>query len=149
MIDVALLIAGVLAGITNAVAGGGVLFVFPVLLVAGLSPLTAAMTSTLAGWPGGLMSAYGYRKDLARVPQNYFWLIVPAVTGAALGSILLVRTPSSFFNAILPWLILLSVALFAFQPQLHRYIHRPAHLRNASPLVVLALLLFPVTLYGG
>ncbi len=149
MIEIALFTTGILCGIVNAVAGGGILFVFPVLLAAGLSPLTAAMTSTFAGWPGALMSAQGYSKDLRRAPKQYFWLVVPCVAGAAVGAYTLTQTPPTTFETIVPWLILFSVLLFAFQPQLHKHIHRPAHMRQTSPFLLLALALLPVAVYGG
>lgn len=149
MLEIILVLSGVAAGLVNAVAGGGVLFVFPVLLFAGVSPLAAAMTCTFAAWPGSVMSVFGYRKDLAKVPKQYFWLIVPCVFGGGIGATLLASTSNNTFEMILPWLILLAVLLFAFQPQLHRYIHRPVHLRNTSPFTLLMLLLVPVALYGG
>jgi uncharacterized protein len=149
MIETALFVTGILCGMVNAVAGGGILFVFPVLLAAGLSPLSAAMTSTFAGWPGALTSVQGYSKDLKKVPKHYFWLIVPCALGAGTGAYILTRTPHSTFETILPWLILFSVLLFTFQPQLHKHIHKPKHMRKTSPLLLLALLLLPVALYGG
>lgn len=149
MIETALFVTGILCGMVNAVAGGGILFVFPVLLAAGLSPHTAAMTSTFAGWPGALMAVHGYSKDLKKAPKQYFWLIIPCMLGAAIGASTLTRTPPVMFETILPWLILLSVSLFAFQPRLHRYIHKPKHLRKTSPIVLLGLLIFPMAMYGG
>lgn len=149
MIETALFITGIIAGAVNAVAGGGILFVFPVLLMSGLSPLAAAMTSSFAGWPGAFMSAIGYRNDVRKVPTSYFWLVIPAVLGACAGSFALMHTPHETFESIVPWLILASVMLFAFQPQLHRYIHRPAHLRKASPFLLLSLLILPISIYAG
>lgn len=149
MIEIALFTTGILCGIVNAVAGGGILFVFPVMLMAGLSPLSAAMTSTFAGWPGALMSAQGYSKDLKKAPKRYFWLVVPCALGAGTGAYILTQTPHSTFESILPWLILLSVLLFAFQPQLHKHLHRPARMRQASPFLLLSLAIFPVAVYGG
>lgn len=149
MIEIALFIAGILCGTVNAVAGGGILFVFPVMLAAGLSPLTAAMTSTFAGWPGAIMSAQGYANDLKKAPKRYMWLVVPCAIGAGIGALTLSRTPGTTFETILPWLVLFSVLLFAFQPQLHKHMHRPTHLRKNSPFILLMLLIFPVALYGG
>ncbi len=69
--------------------------VFPALLAAGLSPLTANTTSNLISWPGALSSAYGYRKQLRKLPAKYLLLLVPCFIGAIIGSVLLVRTDSS------------------------------------------------------
>lgn len=149
MIEIALVLTGIIAGCVNAVAGGGILFVFPVLLMAGLSPLAAAMTCSFAGWPGALASATGYRKDLRKVKRKYFWLVLPAVAGAAIGSYALLNTSHATFETLVPWLVLASVALFAFQPHLHHYIHKPRHMRKNSPFILLMLLIFPVSIYAG
>lgn len=149
MTDSILFIAGILAGIVNAIAGGGVLFVFGAFLYAGLSPLTAAMSTSVTTWPGALTAVYGYKKDIRKVKKKYFLLVVPAILGASLGSWLLVKTPGATFESIVPWLVLASVALFAFQPQLHRHIHKPAHLRIKSPFIGLLGLLLLTALYGG
>lgn len=150
MIEIALLVTGIIAGCVNAVAGGGILFVFPVLLMAGLSPLAAAMTCSFAGWPGALASAAGYKKDLKKVrPKKYFWLVFPAIGGAAIGSFMLLNTSHETFETLVPWLILASVLLFAFQPQLHKHIHKPHHMRKNSPFILLMLLIFPVSIYAG
>lgn len=149
MIELLLFAAGLLLGIANAIAGAGTLFLLPVYILAGLTPLNAAMTTVATAWPGSISSLIGYRKDLAKVPRPFFYLALPCAVGAILGSYLLAHTPSSTFEVILPWLVLASVLLFAFQPQLHTYIHRPAHLRAASPFVILAVILFPVSFYAG
>lgn len=149
MITALLFFAGILLGTANAVAGAGTLFLLPIYLLAGLSPISAAMSSVAAAWPGALTSLIGYRKDLARVPRSYFYLIIPGIIGAALGSWLLAHTPGGTFAAILPWIVLVSVAFFAFQPQLHDHIRRPAALRAASPFSILATLLLPIGFYAG
>lgn len=149
MITALLFFAGILLGTANAVAGAGTLFLLPIYLLAGLSPISAAMSSVAAAWPGALTSLIGYRKDLARVPRSYFYLIIPGAIGAALGSWLLAHTPGGTFAAILPWIVLVSVAFFAFQPQLHDHIRRPAALRAASPFSILATLLLPIGFYAG
>ena len=49
-----LLLAGLVAGAVNAVAGGGSLLVFPALLAVGFPPLAANVTNSVAQWPGYL-----------------------------------------------------------------------------------------------
>lgn len=149
MIEIALFITGIIAGLVNAIAGGGILFVLPVLLLAGVQPLVAAMTCSLISVPGLVAAVFGYRKDLKKVPRSFAWLAVPCAIGGIAGAFLLVNTPSTTFERILPWLVLMAVLLFAFQPQLHRHIHKPAHMRKTSPMIILGVLLILVSLYGG
>src|SRR5229473_247272 len=57
---------GFLAGTSNALVGGGTLFTFPVLLAAGLPPIIANTTTTVALVPGTFTSAYAYLPELHR-----------------------------------------------------------------------------------
>ncbi len=52
------------AGLINAIAGGGTLFTFPVLIWLGLDPKVANATSTVALWPGLFGGLFGYRREL-------------------------------------------------------------------------------------
>ena len=62
-----LITIGFLAGTSNALVGGGTLFTFPVLLAAGLPPIIANTTTTVALVPGTFTSAYAYLPELQRV----------------------------------------------------------------------------------
>jgi len=146
---VLLLLAGCGSGMINAVAGGGNLLVFPAFLGLGLSPFTAAVTGALVVTPAGAASAFGYRKDIAELPRKYFWLMVPCLLGSATGIYLLHNTSHELFGKLVPWLVLFAVALFIFQPQLHKFLHRPARLRFGSPIFLVAIGLFFACIYGG
>ena len=56
-----LLVAGYLAGVLNAIAGGGSFLTFPALVWAGVPPITANATRAVAVLPGYLGGAAGFR----------------------------------------------------------------------------------------
>src|SRR5205814_10539693 len=58
-----LLIAGLLAGALNSVAGGGGFIAFPAMLFAGIAPIEANASQTIALWPGGVASIGAYRRE--------------------------------------------------------------------------------------
>jgi uncharacterized membrane protein YfcA len=149
--DILLLGAGFIVGAMNAIAGGGMLVGFPILLTYGLSALSANATGPVAVLPGQLASAFGYRRYLRKTSLKYAWLLVPLVSGAVIGAFALRHTPGDRFEELVPWLIFFAVGLFAFQPFLHNYLHK--HMRGRSkrvkPLVWIGLGLLPVGLYGG
>ncbi len=149
--DIILFLIGIAVGGMNAIAGGGLLLGFPVLLATGLSALAANATGNIVVLPGQLASAYGYRKYLKTVPKRYVLLLIPCVVGALLGAYLLRKTPGSDFETYVPWLLLLAVGLFALQPFLHKHLHR--HMKSKQkpikPLVFIALALIPLAIYGG
>lgn len=51
-----ILLAGLWAGLQNSLAGGGSFITLPVLILSGLSPLAANITSTVALFPGQVTS---------------------------------------------------------------------------------------------
>ncbi len=100
------------AGAINAIAGGGTLLTFPVLIWLGLDPQVANGTSTVALWPGLFGGLFGYRKELENSSTILFRLGVTSILGGALGAWLLIRTPSKVFADLVPFLILFATLLF-------------------------------------
>jgi uncharacterized membrane protein YfcA len=108
--------AGVVAGAVNAVVGSGSLVTFPTLLAVGYSPVVANVSNTVGLVFGGISGALGYRRELRGQRQRVLRLAAGTAAGALVGGILLLELPSSVFEAVVPVLILLAVALMAFKP---------------------------------
>lgn len=149
--DLILLSVGLIVGTMNAIAGGGMLLGFPVLLAIGLPALVANATSNIIILPGQLASAYGYRSYLKKVPRVYLWLLPPCAVGAGIGAYILRHTSSNNFEQLVPGLILFAVVLFAFQPLLHFHLHKQLKTRKVDnrPLLYIGLALLPLAIYGG
>lgn len=149
--DLFLFFVGIFTGAMNAIAGGGMLVGFPALLATGLSALSANATSNIVVMPGQLASAFAYRKYLRTVPKRYLLLLIPCVIGAIIGALILRHTSSAHFENLVPWLILMAVALFAFQPLLRKYLHKHMHSRSKRlrPFILIAIALLPLAIYGG
>ncbi|MEA2190134.1 MAG: uncharacterized protein QOI73_255 [Solirubrobacteraceae bacterium] len=141
-----LVAAGFGAGAVNAVAGGGSLISFPALLAAGYGPITANVTNSIALLPGYLGGSLAYRRELAVQGERIRALALTSALGAAAGAALLLVSPASLFQAIVPWLILASCLLLALQPRAAALARR-SH-RARSPLVLHGSI-FVATLYGG
>jgi len=56
-----ILVASVVGGLVNSIAGGGTLLTFPALIGLGIPAVIANATSTVALWPGAVASMWGYR----------------------------------------------------------------------------------------
>lgn len=149
--DILLFLTGIVVGMMNAVAGGGSLVGFPVLIGFGLAPIVANATSYLTVIPGQISSVFGYRNYLKKVPRLYLLLIIPCVIGAAIGATILKNIAFSQFDRLIPILILLAVLLFAVQPFLHFHLNRHLHGRAKSnwPVLLVGLALLPLAIYGG
>jgi len=146
-----LLAAAFVAGAINAVAGGGSLISFPALLAAGFASKTANVTNTVALWPGYAGGSYGYRSELSRQRQRFLRLAGPAILGALVGSIVLLATPPSAFDVIVPFLILFACTMMAFQDQLSRFAlaHRLASHGDEHVPFMLLLSTFASAIYGA
>ncbi len=104
----------------NAVAGGGTLVTFPALVALGVPPIVANATSTVALWPGTMLSMWGYRGELVGVRRWAIAFAVPSFAGGIVGALLLLQTPEKRFSQLVPWLILGATALFIAQRPLMR-----------------------------
>lgn len=127
----AILLAGVGAGMINAVVGSGTLITFPTLLAVGIPPVTANMSNSLGLVPGSIAGAVGYRRELAGQRALIGRLLVFSTAGGVLGAVLLLVLPPGAFEAVVPVLILLGVSLVVLQPRLSRYVAARAERRAA------------------
>lgn len=122
---VLLFFAAAIGGGLNAVAGGGSFLTLPALIVAGVSPVVANATSTLALWPASISSTFAYRGDIKTSRRWLLILGITSVAGGLAGAQLLVRTSDSSFLRLLPWLMLVAALTFTFGNKL-----RPKHTAN-------------------
>ena len=103
-------------------------------------------------WPGSLAGAYGFRRELATARRWLLLLIVPSLAGGALGAWLLLRTPSSTFERIVPFLILGATLLLAAQEMITQAAGHPgARAREPTTgwIAFVFVFQFLVGLYGG
>lgn len=152
-----LCLAALLAGIVNALAGGGTLLTFPALKSAlgrfgDLADSMANGTSTIALAPASFSSAWAYRREIAKVRGWLALLIVPSLLGGGIGAWLAAEFPK-LFKDLVPWLILLAALLFTLQPLVTKHLSKGGRAENAHPsrlaqiAVVLAQLF--IGIYGG
>jgi uncharacterized membrane protein YfcA len=136
--------AGVVAGAVNAIVGSGSLVTFPTLLAVGYPPVVANVSNTVGLVFGSISGAWGYRRELRGQLRRVLMLGTGSAVGALLGGILLLELPDSVFDAVVPLLILLAVALMAFKPTPSED-HAPARAHNARGTVGT----FFTGIYGG
>ena len=152
LILAAVFFAGLAAGAINSIAGGGTLISFPVLLWLGRNPIVANATNTVAIWPGSLAGVIGFRRELMSVRRWLLLLVLPSLAGAALGAWLLLRTPESTFERLVPILILVATLLLAAQEVITRRLGfvAQAHEKPTAGWVTFVFAFqFLVSVYGG
>ncbi len=145
-----LVTASLLAGVMNAMAGGGSFLSFPAMLGMGIPPVEANATNTVALWPGQLTSLATLRGDLRR--NLMMVVLVTSVVGGVLGAQVLLHTRQMTFLHLIPWLLLTGALLFWVSAPVSRWLRgRASHIggERAIPLVWLGLALLPVCFYIG
>ena len=141
-----LALAGLLAGTMNAVAGGGSFVTFPALVFAGLPPVAANATSTVALFPGTMASTWAYRRELTGVAGLSLRMLLPiSLAGGFCGAILLLVTPGAAFDRVIPWLLLLATLTFAGGRAFGQALARRMRLGVPGLLVIQ----FVLAIYGG
>ena len=149
-------LAALVAGVVNSVAGGGTLLTFPALIAAGLSPLVANATSTVALLPAALGSMLGYRRELK---GGRYWVValaLPSLVGGGLGALLLLHTPGATFDRVVPWLVIGATTIFVVQKPLLAWVRRHETAPRADvgfderrPGAAMLLAQIGVGVYGG
>ncbi len=143
---VILFLAALWAGIQNALAGGGTFITLPALMLTGMSALAANITSTIALFPGQVTSSWGGRGHVAGAGGLSFKaLVVISLAGGVLGAVLLLVTPSSIFQHLVPWLVLFATSVFAWGSFMPRKAERPPVLNAVGAGVAQ----FGIAVYGG
>ena len=143
-----LMLASLVAGAINSIAGGGTLISFPAAIAFGLSPICANATNAVALVPGSLASAAAYRRELLSDPRWVLPLTVPALVGGAVGAFLVLAAPARVFERVVPWLVLFATLLILLRgPILKRLGAQGAPSRRRVLLVELGILLMAI--YGG
>jgi len=117
-------VAAFLAGVLNAVAGGGSFLLFPAMLGMKMLPVQANATNTVALWPGQLTSIAAYRSDIRRNRRLAWPMGFAGLLGGTAGALVLLNTPQLTFLHLVPWLLLVAASIFALTGPVTRWLAR-------------------------
>lgn len=149
--EIIILIAALAAGFVNALAGGGTLITFPILIATGIQPVTANITNTVALVPGTVGGIIGQRKDFGTQKDSLIKLIPTAILGGIVGGVLILTTSERIFSSLIPYLILTATLLLALQTEIKKRIQSINYKGNYSSknILFLHLPIFFASVYGG
>jgi hypothetical protein len=126
-----LIVAAFLAGVLNAVAGGGSFLLFPAMLGTGMLPVQANATNTVALWPGQVTSIYAYREDVRKNRRLAFPMGLAGLLGGTAGALVLLSTPQTTFMRLVPWLLLIAAIIFALSRPMARWLDQVKAARHS------------------
>jgi hypothetical protein len=142
-----LAVAAFLAGVLNAVAGGGSFLLFPAMLGMKMLPVQANATNTVALWPGQVTSIAAYSQDIRKNRRLAWPMGVAGFLGGTVGAIVLLNTPQMTFLHLVPWLLLVAASIFAATGPVSRWLARRKLAAGGPPLKPKLLLVFLATIF--
>lgn len=145
---IAIVAAGFAAGTINTIVGSGSLITFPTLLFFGFPPIVANVSNTVGLVPGALSGVLGYRRELPPPDRGFVILVVAAIAGGITGAILLLALPSTTFEVVVPFLILIASGLMAVQPYLSKALAARRG-QGRGRVGVLVGSIYATAIYGG
>ena len=149
--EILIFVAAVVAGFINAIAGGGTLVTFPVLLAIGIPPVVANVTNTVALVPGTIGGMWAQRNDFHSQYRRLLKLLPFAILGGIAGGLLILHTSEQTFRSIIPYLILMATILLAAQIRIKNWITSRlgnAHNEMHNPVIMISMV-FLAAIYGG
>lgn len=143
---VLLALASLGAGAINALAGGGSILTFPALIAAGVPPLAANITNSVALCPGYIGGVIGQWRDLKGQWRRVLLLTPAGIMGGLAGGLLILNSSEKLFQTLVPWLLLGGCALLGVQDSVRGWLQRRSGVLGigwAIPPVLVA------AVYGG
>lgn len=144
-------LAACAAGFVNAVAGGGTLITFPILVAIGIPPIAANVTNTIALSPGLFGGAFAQRHLFSSQKKMLLRLLPLSIIGGMSGGFILLRSGEHSFNQLVPFLILLATTLLAIQEPIKKWVANQISVeRKLNPYYTgLIITVFIAAIYGG
>jgi uncharacterized protein len=134
------------ANAINAVAGGGSLISFPVIVALRVPELQANATNAVGLWPGSLGAMLGFANLIKKTQHHLKALFLPTLIGSYLGARLLVETSPRTFQLVVPGLILVAALILLLQPRIKAIVLRENRVLHPAAGM---LAQFVVAIYGG
>lgn len=139
-----LMAAAFVAGMIDAVAGGGGLITIPALLAAGVPPVAAIATNKLQSTfgTGGAVLAFARKGHIDL--RRFALPALASFVGSGLGALTLTWVDPHFLSALLPLLLVAMAVYFVVGP---RMTDEDRHSRAGAPLLI--AIVFVIGCYDG
>lgn len=115
-----LVVAGYFAGLVGFVTGMASLVSYPALLAAGVPPVAANVTNTVAMVAAGVGATTKASGEIAKDGKQLIRLAVVSALGGLVGAILLLVAPEGSFETVVPFLVAFASVALLLQPRLRK-----------------------------
>ena len=143
----ACLLAGLLAGIINTLAGSGSLITLPILMFLGLPATIANGTNRVGAIATSVIGAKTFLKKEKLPRHNLYWIIIPALVGAILGASIAVDINEEVLYKIIGFVMLIMLVVILIRPK--RFLKIDHSSKSNTSRALLVLWMFVLGIYGG
>ncbi len=142
-----IILAGIVAGFINTLAGNGSAITLSLLVFLGLSPTMANGTNRVGVIVQSIIGYQTFKRNGMVHKEGVWWLIVPAVLGAIIGALIAVDLDEATMNLALGILMIVLLGLVLVNPKkwLADQMVDPSKIK--SPATIAAM--FLVGMHGG
>jgi uncharacterized membrane protein YfcA len=141
-----LVLAGVVAGALNVIAGGGSFLTLPILIFMGLPATVANGTNRVGIFFQNVGAVWGFHRNRLMDWKSILWAALPASLGAVAGTVLALSIGDAAFRKVLAFLMI-AVTLWTLWDPLAK--KDPSSRKGSVRLPVLAFGFFLTGVYGG
>jgi uncharacterized membrane protein YfcA len=142
-----LIIAGMLAGFINTLAGSGSLITLPLLIFMGLPANVANATNRIGIFLQSAVGAASFRQQKVFDYKEGVWFAIPATFGSLAGAIAAVNLSSDLMETIIGGLLFFMFFIVLYKPE--KWIQEKAGKIEGRPKLWQIVIFFFIGLYGG
>ncbi|MCB0804264.1 MAG: sulfite exporter TauE/SafE family protein [Bacteroidales bacterium] len=144
---VTLIVAGLLVGFINTLAGGGSIISLSILMFLGLPANIANGTNRVAIFIQNIAAVGSFRQQKVLDHKKGFWLAIPATVGSILGAWIAVDLNEAIIEKAIAIVMLIMMFVILYKPQ--RWLKGKEELQHKKVSFWQVLLFFAIGIYGG
>ena len=142
-----LVVAGLLVGFINTLAGGGSIISLSILMMLGLPPTLANGTNRIAITIQTLTATTSFRQQKILPLRKAIYLSIPAILGSLLGSWIAVDIREDIFEYAIGVIMLVMLIFILYKPQ--KYIYGRSNIVEKPLNWKVYIVFFLIGIYGG
>ena len=141
------ILAGILAGVVNTLAGSGSLITLPMLVFLGLPSNVANATNRVGIVVQNIVGVSTFYRSGKLNLNNSVWLIVAAIPGAVAGALVASRLGKAEMDIIIGVIMVVMLIVILFEPE--RWLRQHSAVQEGRPSIWILLLFVAIGFYGG
>lgn len=146
-IYVILVVAGIIAGFINTLAGSGSLLTLPLLMFIGLPATVANATNRIGILVQSIVSSASFRHQKVYTLRESLWFVIPSVVGSVAGALIAANFNEEIMRTLIGVLLLFMFFMILYKPE--RWIETRNIDLHKRPKIWVFIIFFLIGVYGG